>query len=64
MIRTCTHPCVFTGTITSLKNVKKDVTEMRKGTECGIGFEEWTDAQTGDQIQTYEEFDEKRTLPV
>jgi len=47
-----------------LKNVKKDVTEMRKGTECGIAFEEWADAQSGDQIQIYEEFEEKRTLPI
>ncbi|KAF2155378.1 initiation factor 2 [Myriangium duriaei CBS 260.36] len=55
---------VYDGTITSLKNVKKDVTEMRKGTECGIGFEEWSDAQEGDQIQAYEEITEKKSLPV
>ncbi|RMX80784.1 hypothetical protein D0869_07292 [Hortaea werneckii] len=50
------------GTITSLKNVKKDVQEMRKGTECGMGFEEWEAFEVGDQIQTYEEFSEKRRL--
>ncbi|KAF2220004.1 hypothetical protein BDZ85DRAFT_205149 [Elsinoe ampelina] len=55
---------VYDGMINSLKNVKKDVTEMRKGTECGIGFEEWTDAKEGDQIQTYEEIEEKRSLPI
>ncbi|PSK53951.1 Translation initiation factor IF-2 [Elsinoe australis] len=55
---------VYDGTVQSLKNVKKDVTEMRKGTECGIGFEDWTDAQEGDQIQTYEEISEKRALPI
>ncbi|KAI7232890.1 initiation factor 2 [Hortaea werneckii] len=49
-------------TITSLKNVKKDVQEMRKGTECGMGFEEWEAFEVGDQIQTYEEFSEKRRL--
>jgi len=37
---------------------------MRKGTECGIGFEEWDDAQEGDQIQTYEEITEKKSLPL
>lgn len=50
------------GTIDSLKNVKKDVQEMRKGTECGIGFDDWDNFEVGDQIQTYEEKSEKRRL--
>jgi translation initiation factor IF-2 len=45
-----------------LRNVKKDVTEMRKDTECGIAFENWTDFAVGDQIQCYEEISEKRSL--
>ncbi|KAL9085959.1 MAG: hypothetical protein Q9165_007321 [Trypethelium subeluteriae] len=53
---------VFDGVLNSLKNVKKDVSEMRKGTECGIGFEDWEDFQIGDQIQCYEERTEKRFL--
>ena len=53
---------VYTGTLSSLKNVKKDVTEMRKGTECGIGFADWEDAQEGDQVQCFEEKEEKRAL--
>lgn len=53
---------VYDGTIASLKNVKKDVQEMRKGTECGMGFEGWEGFEVGDQIQTYEERSEKRTL--
>ena len=35
---------------------------MRKGSECGIGFENWTDFKVGDQVQCYEEKVEKRTL--
>lgn len=50
------------GMLESLKNVKKDVTEMRKGTECGMAFENWEDFQEGDQIQCFEEIKEKRTL--
>ena len=50
------------GTLSSLKNVKKDVTEMRKGTECGMSFENWADFKIGDQVQTYEEIIEKRAL--
>ncbi|PGG97163.1 translation initiation factor IF-2 [Blastomyces parvus] len=53
---------IYDGTITSLKNVKKDVTEMRKGTECGIAFENWNDFRVGDHVQCYEEKSEKRTL--
>ena len=48
--------------MSSLKNVKKDVTEMRKGTECGMSFENWADFKVGDQVQTYEEIIEKRAL--
>lgn len=50
------------GTLSSLKNVKKDVTEMRKGTDCGMGFNDWTAFQIGDQVQCYEEITERRTL--
>ncbi|TKA75825.1 hypothetical protein B0A49_03547 [Cryomyces minteri] len=53
---------VYDGTLSSLKNVKKDVTEMRKGTECGMGFENWESFQVGDQVQCYEEKSEKRSL--
>lgn len=41
---------------------KKAATEMRRGGECGIGFEGWADFQVGDQIQTYEILEEKRYL--
>ena len=47
-----------------MKNVKKDVQEMRKGTECGMGFEEWSDFKEGDIVQTYDEREEKRRLPI
>ncbi|KAB8230755.1 translation initiation factor 2 [Aspergillus alliaceus] len=53
---------IFDGSINSLKNVKKDVTEMRKDTECGIGFEGWTGFAVGDHVQCYEEIYEKRYL--
>ncbi|EEH17298.2 translation initiation factor IF-2 [Paracoccidioides brasiliensis Pb03] len=53
---------IYDGNISSLKNVKKDVTEMHKGTECGIAFEDWNDIRVGDHVQCYEEKSEKRTL--
>ncbi|OQO08080.1 hypothetical protein B0A48_06874 [Cryoendolithus antarcticus] len=58
---------IFDGLISSLKNVKRDVQEMRKGTECGIGFAlpnstEWQAFEPGDLVQCYEERSEKRKL--
>ncbi|KAI0508727.1 translation initiation factor IF-2 [Xylaria bambusicola] len=53
---------VFDGKLETLKNVKKDVMEMRKGTECGMGFEEFQDLKVGDQIQAYEEVRTARSL--
>ena len=35
---------------------------MRKGSECGIGFEEFQDLEVGDIIQAYEEVVTKRSL--
>jgi hypothetical protein len=50
------------GKLETLKHIKKDVTEMRKGGECGMGFQEFQDIQVGDQIQAYEEVVTKRSL--
>lgn len=50
------------GKMDTLKHVKKDVQEMGKGAECGIGLEEFDDFQADDQIQTYEEIKERRSL--
>jgi translation initiation factor IF-2 len=35
-----------------LKQVKKDINEAKKGLECGISFEGFTDFQEGDFIQS------------
>lgn len=54
---------LLTGLLSTLKNVKKDVAEMRKGSECGISFgEDFQDFAPGDQIQCYEVKLEKRYL--
>lgn len=46
----------------SLKHLKKDVTELRSGTECGMGFDGWDDFQVGDHVQSYDEKHERRRL--
>lgn len=48
--------------LSSLRNRKQDVMEMRKGAECGMGFEGWRDFKVGDQVQSYEEKVERRKL--
>ncbi|KAI9680856.1 MAG: hypothetical protein M1817_004296 [Caeruleum heppii] len=53
---------VHDGTLSSLKNIKKDIDEARKGGECGMAFEGWEGVQVGDQVQAFEEKAEKRFL--
>lgn len=53
---------VFDGMLGSLKNVKKDVTEARKGGECGMAFEGWEGFKEGDLVQCYEEKMVKQSL--
>lgn len=50
------------GSLSSLKNRKQDAIEMRKGTDCGMGFDGWKDFKVGDLVQSYEEKVERRTL--
>ncbi|QRV90039.1 Elongation factor Tu GTP binding domain [Ceratobasidium sp. AG-Ba] len=45
---------VYDGSIESLKQHKKEMTEMRKGNECGMSFTKFEDLKAGDHIQTYE----------
>ncbi|KAL9106024.1 MAG: hypothetical protein Q9227_008867 [Pyrenula ochraceoflavens] len=51
---------MYTGMLDSLKHLKKDITEARNGTECGMGFDGWNDFRVGDQIQSFDEKSEKR----
>ena len=44
---------IFTGKVASLKHLKDDVREVKKGFECGIGLDGFTDYQTGDLIECY-----------
>lgn len=53
---------VYTGSLASLKHVKDDITEAKKGLECGIAFANWDKFQEGDKVQAYEEIHHKRYL--
>lgn len=45
---------VWKGGISSLKRVKEDVREVKKGFECGILLDNFSDITVGDIIQSYE----------
>lgn len=53
---------VYKGTLSSLKHVKDDIAESRKGQECGIAFDKWDKFEKGDIIQVYEEVEKERYL--
>ncbi|WP_348664011.1 translation initiation factor IF-2 [Chlamydia vaughanii] len=45
---------LWKGNLSSLKRVKEDVKEVKKGLECGILLEGYQNAQIGDILQCYE----------
>jgi translation initiation factor IF-2 len=45
---------VYEGRIGSLRRFKDDVSEVRDGFECGIGFENFQDIKEGDVIEAFE----------
>ncbi|MBT3621561.1 MAG: translation initiation factor IF-2 [Flavobacteriales bacterium] len=53
---------VYTGKLSSLKRFKDDVTEVRKGFECGMSIENYNDLKVGDIIEGYEVVEVKRVL--
>jgi translation initiation factor IF-2 len=44
---------VFEGKIGSLRRFKDDVSEVKAGIECGIGFERFNDIKVGDVIEVF-----------
>jgi translation initiation factor IF-2 len=53
---------VFEGALESLRRFKEDVSEVRSGTECGIGVKSYNDIKAGDQIEVFERTEVKRVL--
>lgn len=41
------------GHLDTMRHLKKDVMEVRKGSECGLSFVEFSDLRQGDLIQMY-----------
>ena len=53
---------IYEGQRESLRRFKDDVTEVRAGTECGIGVKNYNDVKAGDQIECYERTEVPRLL--
>ncbi|PWJ44627.1 translation initiation factor IF-2 [Sediminitomix flava] len=50
------------GEINALKRFKDDVSEVKKGYECGLSLTNYNDIKIGDVIEVFEEREVKRTL--
>jgi translation initiation factor IF-2 len=53
---------IYEGQLESLRRFKDDVSEVRAGTECGIGVRNYNDVKAGDQIECYERTEHARKL--
>ena len=53
---------VFEGALESLRRFKDDVSEVKSGTECGIGVRGYNDVKPGDQIEVFERTEVAREL--
>jgi len=53
---------VYEGALESLRRFKEDVSEVKAGTECGVGVKNYNDVQVGDQIEVFERTERAREL--
>lgn len=53
---------IHEGRLETLKQLKKDVMEVSKGVECGMGFEHFQGLREGDMIQIYQEVESRASL--
>ncbi len=48
-----TNVKIYEGKIGSLRRFKDDVSEVKTGFECGIGFDKFNDLKVGDVIEVF-----------
>jgi translation initiation factor IF-2 len=53
---------IFEGALESLRRFKDEASEVRAGTECGIGVKNYQDVRVGDQIECFSRVEVARTL--
>jgi len=60
MLWDSSHRCP--GPLETLKQGKRDMTEIRKGMECGLSFANFEDLRQDDLIQMYQEIEKPGVL--
>ena len=53
---------IHEGELDSLRRFKDDVSEVRNGTECGIGVKDYLDVKAGDKIEVFDMHEVARSL--
>lgn len=53
---------IYEGELESLRRFKDDVNEVKSGMDCGIGVKNYSDVQTGDQIEVFERISVERKI--
>jgi translation initiation factor IF-2 len=53
---------IYEGELESLRRFKDDVSEVKSGTECGVGVKNYDDVKVGDQIEVFERTLVERTI--
>ena len=53
---------IYEGELESLRRYKDDVSEVKSGTECGIGVKNYNGVKAGDQIEVFERISVARTI--
>ena len=53
---------IHEGELDSLRRFKDDVSDVRSGTECGIGIKDYTDVKEGDKIEVFDIHEVERSL--
>jgi translation initiation factor IF-2 len=53
---------IYEGELESLRRFKDDVSDVKSGTECGIGVKNYTDVHAGDQIEVFERIEVERVI--
>jgi translation initiation factor IF-2 len=53
---------IFEGALESLRRFKDEASEVRAGTECGIGVKNYQDVRVGDQIECFSRVEVARTI--
>jgi translation initiation factor IF-2 len=53
---------IYEGELESLRRFKDDVSDVRNGTECGIGVRNYNDVRSGDLIEVFDTKEIARSL--